>query len=120
MHQLEGILCTLHVKKIIPKEFSTTRPPTRAAEAEAESATKVEAEELREEEEVAETTTGSISEMNSADNILSWIIHEKDNQPPCLIVVVDLLDLIITTYVTESRLNMAHSDPFFYLHLPYV
>jgi hypothetical protein len=48
-------------------------------------------------------------------NILDWVINEKENQPPCLIVVVDLVDIIISKMVNHS-----YSDPHRYLHLPYV
>ncbi|ORZ00314.1 hypothetical protein BCR43DRAFT_136153 [Syncephalastrum racemosum] len=52
IHQLRGILCTLHVSietKALPR------------------------------------------------SIISWIQHKKDGQPPCLIVVTDLLGLLITS-----------------------
>jgi hypothetical protein len=90
-HQLRGVMSALHVKETVTEEQPTS---------EAEAANKF----------------ANHNQINS-DNILNWMINEKDNQPPCLIVIVDLMDLILTT---EMKGKIDYSDPLHYLHLPYV
>lgn len=51
-----------------------------------------------------------------SSNIINWMVEEKSNQPPTLIVVIDLIDLIIS----KLLVNHSYSDPLRYLHLPYV
>lgn len=50
-----------------------------------------------------------------SSNIINWMIEEKCNQPPTLIVVIDLIDLIIS----KLLVNHSYSDPLRYLHLPF-
>lgn len=47
-------------------------------------------------------------------NILTWIAIEKDGQPPALIVIVDLLDLLISGI---SKNDYDQNDPLRYLTL---
>lgn len=82
IHQLRGVLCSLHVN-------STTT----------------------EQEESAARKSGA----KPSNNIIDWMINEKDNQPPHAIVVIDLVDIIVS-----KMANHSYSDPNRYLHLPYV
>ncbi|KAI8986020.1 hypothetical protein BDB01DRAFT_834796 [Pilobolus umbonatus] len=49
----------------------------------------------------------------NSSNILSWIAHEKDGQPPVIIVVVDLVDLLISNMNKDYNIH----DPLRYLTL---